>query len=103
MANIILPPKSNSSAASLPPHLASGFFPATQSKQAFGELVGKQVSYRDPKNGKTRECTVTDHITSYLRGTYYLITDRDVWDEEVNEDEMRDMLACSEIRNSLAN
>jgi hypothetical protein len=90
---MVLPPESNSSAASrLPPHLVSAFFPATRPKQAFGELVGKQVSYRDPQNGKTRECTVTDHITSYLRGTYYLITDSDGWDEEVNEDEMRDML-----------
>jgi hypothetical protein len=35
---------------------------------------------------------VMDHITSYLRGAYYLITDSDGWDAEVNEDEMRDML-----------
>ncbi|KAM6496649.1 hypothetical protein JOM56_007122, partial [Amanita muscaria] len=77
-ANIFLPPTSNSSAASrLPPHLVSAFFPATRPTQAFGELVGKQVSYRDPKNGKTKECTVTDHTISYLRGTSYLITDSD--------------------------
>ena len=93
MANVVLPPKSNSSTASrLPPHLVSAFFPATRSKQAFGELVGKQVSYQDPKNGKTRECTVTDHIMSYLRGTSYLITDSDGWHEEVNADEMRNTL-----------
>ncbi|KAF8340894.1 hypothetical protein F5887DRAFT_978305 [Amanita rubescens] len=93
MANMDLPPTSNSSAAArLPPHLASAFFPANRPKQAFEELVGKQVSYRDPKNGKTRECTVMDHITSHLRGTYYVITDNDGWDEEVNEDEMQDML-----------
>lgn len=92
-ANIVLPPTSNSSADSrLPPHLVSAFFPATRPKQAFWELVGKQVSYRDPKNGKIRECTVTDHTISYLRGTSYLITDSGGWDEEVNEDEMRDML-----------
>ncbi|KIL57021.1 hypothetical protein M378DRAFT_172219 [Amanita muscaria Koide BX008] len=101
-ANIVLPPTSTSSAAlRLPPHLVSAFFPATRPKQAFGELVGKQVSYRDPKNGKIRECTVTDHTISYLRGTSYLITDGNGWDEEVNEDEMRDMLDDKPVQQSL--
>jgi hypothetical protein len=86
----VLPPTSNSSAAArLPRHLVSAFSPETR---PFGELVDKKVCYRDPRSGKTRECTVTDKTTSYLRGTHYLITDSEGCDEEVNEDEMWDML-----------
>ncbi|SRR6266576_6016159 len=89
---IVLPPTSNSSAAArLPPHLVSAFFPETQ-PAAFGKLVGKQVSYQDPRSGITREYTVTDKITNYIRGTYYLITDGEGCNEEVNEDEMRGIL-----------
>ncbi|KAF8350199.1 hypothetical protein F5887DRAFT_944253, partial [Amanita rubescens] len=91
--NIALASTSSSSAAArFPPHLVSAFFPATRPKQALGELIDKQVSYRDPKNGKTRQCTVTDCITSHVRGTFYVITDSDGWDEEVNEDEMWNLL-----------
>lgn len=57
-------------------------------KQPFEEIVGKQVRYRDPRNGKTSEYTVTDYITSHLKGTYYVITDSEGM-EEVNEEEMR--------------
>jgi hypothetical protein len=44
---------------------------------------------------------VTDHITSYIRGTSYLITDSNGWDEEVNEDKMWDMLDKHVVRNLL--
>ncbi|KAF8348475.1 hypothetical protein F5887DRAFT_1280286 [Amanita rubescens] len=86
----VLQPTSNSSAAAarLPQHLVSAFFPETQSKQSFGELVGKNVRYRDPRSGKTREGTVTDQVTSYLKGTYYSITNSDGCDEEVSEGEI---------------
>ncbi len=55
------------------------------------KLLGNLLVNKSPTK-IPRECTVTGHITSYLRGTSYLITDSDGWDEEVNEDEMRDML-----------
>jgi hypothetical protein len=88
--SIVLPPTMDSSVATaqLPQHLASTFFPETQSKPAFGELVGKNVHYQDPRSGKTREGTVTDQVTSYLQGTHYLITDSEGFDEEVSEGEI---------------
>lgn len=55
------------------------------------EIIGKQVRYH-PRSGKTRDCTVRDHITSRLKGRYYLITDDEGMDEEVSEEEMWGML-----------
>jgi hypothetical protein len=78
--------------AQLPADLAWGLFPTTRPKQPFEELIGKQLCYRDRKSGKTKECTVTDHVTSYHRGTYYVVTDDEGRDEEVNEGEMQKML-----------
>ena len=91
-AQMGLPATSTAAAAAprqLPLHLAP------QPKQAFEDIIDKQVYYRDPKSGKTKECTVVDHITSYLRGTYYLIIDSEGREEEVNEREMREMLESS--------
>ena len=78
--------------AQIPAHLASVFYPTTLPKQPFEELIGKQLRYRDRKSGKTKECTVTDHVTSYHEGTYYVVTDDEGRDEKVNEGEIQEML-----------
>ncbi|KAF8336208.1 hypothetical protein F5887DRAFT_920869 [Amanita rubescens] len=62
------------------------------STETTGTFRGNQVRYQDPRSGKTRDCTVTDHITSRLKGRYYLITDDEGMDEEVSEEEMWGML-----------
>ena len=66
----------------------------TQPKQPFEKLIGQQLCYRDHKSGKTKECTVMDHVSSYLEGTYYLVTDNEGRGEEVrvSEGEMQEML-----------
>ena len=91
-----LPATSTSGAAAaaaaprqLPLHLAP------QPKEAFEDIIDKQVCYRDPRSGKTRKYTVVDRTTSYLRGTHYLLTDSEGREEEVNEREMREMLESS--------
>jgi hypothetical protein len=93
-AKMCLPATSTSSATAaaarrLPLHMTP------QPKQAFEEIIDKKVYYRHPRNGTTKEYTVTDHVTSYVRGTHYLITDSEGNEEEVNEREMREMLESS--------
>jgi len=80
-----LPPTSNSK-ANVQPLLIRPLKPEPE------KLIHKQVYYQDPKSRKTRECIVKDQITSYFGGTYYVITDSENQDYEVNEEEMLDML-----------
>jgi hypothetical protein len=71
----------------LPPvQLPSTIFPMPQAEPE--EFLGKQVCYQDPMtHGESKQYTVTDHITSYSWGTYYLITDNEGMNKEVRVSE----------------
>ena len=73
-----------------PSHLAK-FAPSSYSLGDRNNLSKKSLvnkSATETPGTEKREYTVTDYITSHLKGTYYVITDSEGM-EEVNEEEMR--------------